>query len=98
MLETTSRLFGLSNRFSKFSSPTVWLGQSADTSCICSTHPELNQKPFLTSLGCALRRPSLRESHFNAQLKTKLGVSGPLMVDSGGFALLMNPTARWPVR
>ena len=98
MLETTSRLFGLSNRFSKFSSPTVWLGQSADTSCICSTHPELNQKPFLTSLGCALRRPSLRESHFNAQLKTKLGVSGPLMVDSGGFALLMNPKARWTVR
>ena len=78
--------------------PTVWLGQSVDTSCICSTHPELSYKPFLTSLGCAIRRPSLRRTHFNSQLKTKLGVTGPLMVDSGGFALLMNPSARWTLR
>lgn len=78
--------------------PTVWLGQSVDTSSICSTHPELNQRPFLTSLGCAIRRPSLRRSHFDGQLKNKLGIKGPLMLDSGGFALLMNPNARWTVR
>ncbi|MBR1212501.1 hypothetical protein JQ641_18025 [Bradyrhizobium sp. JYMT SZCCT0180] len=78
--------------------PTVWLGQSVDTSCICSTHPELSHKPFLTSLGCAIRRPSLHQTHFNGQLKSKLGVTGPLMVDSGGFALLTNPTARWTLR
>lgn len=78
--------------------PVVWLGQSVDTSSICSTYPELSYRPFLTSLGCAIRRPSLRQTHFNGQLRNKLGVTGPLMVDSGGFALLMNPKARWTLR
>jgi queuine/archaeosine tRNA-ribosyltransferase len=78
--------------------PTVWLGQSADTSSICSFHSELNHFPFLTSLGCAIRKPSLKRTHFNAHLKTKLGITGPLMVDSGGFALMMNPRSRWTIR
>ena len=78
--------------------PVAWLGQSADTSCICSTHHELNRTPFLTSLGCAIRKPSLIKTHFNSDLRAKLGVRGPLMVDSGGFALVANPRARWMLR
>jgi queuine/archaeosine tRNA-ribosyltransferase len=77
--------------------PVVWLGQSVDTSSICAGHPDLNSVPFLTSLGCAIRRPALRKTHLNSQLKTKLGIKGPVMVDSGGFALTLNPSARWTV-
>lgn len=76
----------------------VWLGQSVDTSSICSGYEELNSLPFLTSLGCAIRRPSLRRTHLNADLRTKLGLNGPLMVDSGGFALSINPAASWSLR
>ncbi|MGY4317606.1 hypothetical protein [Bradyrhizobium sp. JR3.5] len=76
----------------------VWLGQSVDTSSICSNYQELQSLPFLTSLGCAIRRPSLRKTHLNANLRVKLGLNGPLMVDSGGFALSMNPSAKWSLR
>jgi queuine/archaeosine tRNA-ribosyltransferase len=82
----------------KKNAPMVWLGQSVDTSSLCASHPELRRVRFLTSLGCAIRRPSLRDTHFNSGLREKLGVTGPLMIDSGGFALLMNPRARWTVR
>jgi queuine/archaeosine tRNA-ribosyltransferase len=75
--------------------PVVWLGQSVDTSSLCSSYPELQDGNFLTSLGCAIRRPSLVKTHFNEGLRRKLGVTGPLMLDSGGFALLNNPQARW---
>jgi len=78
--------------------PMIWLGQSADTSSLCAAHDELNQMPFLTSLGCAIRKPSLRNTHFTSDLKKKLGISGPLMVDSGGFALMANPKAQWALR
>jgi queuine/archaeosine tRNA-ribosyltransferase len=77
--------------------PRVWLGQSADTSSICSTHAELSKAPFLVSLGCIIRRPSLRRTHFNSALRSKLGVHGPLMIDSGGFALSMRPQSDWTV-
>jgi queuine/archaeosine tRNA-ribosyltransferase len=75
--------------------PRIWLGQSADTSSICSSYEELKGAAFLTSLGCAMRRPSLRGSHFNSTLRDKLGLAGPLMIDSGGFALMKSPSAKW---
>jgi len=78
--------------------PIIWLGQSVDTSSICAAHSELNKMPLLTSLGCAIRKPSLRSTHFTSDLKAKLGISGPLMLDSGGFALMMNPNSRWTIR
>jgi hypothetical protein len=78
--------------------PTIWLGQSADTSSICASHPELRAGHFLTSLGCAIRRPSLRKTHFHFNVKAKLGITGPLMIDSGGFALLMNPNPNWTAK
>src|SRR3954471_12160417 len=77
--------------------PVVWLGQSVDTSSLCSSYPELQDGNFLTSLGCAIRRPSLVKTHFNGSLRGKLGVTGPLMLDSGGFALLKNSHAKWTV-
>lgn len=77
--------------------PTVWLGQSVDTSSICSSYAELRDVPFLTSLGCGIRRPSLFSSHFNENLKVRLGLFGPLMLDSGGFALSKKPNPNWTV-
>src|SRR6266851_59825 len=78
--------------------PAVWLGQSVNTSSICAGHCELRQAPFLTSLGCAIRRPFLRDNCFGPALRTRLGITGPLMVDSGGFALTTSAGARWTVR
>jgi queuine/archaeosine tRNA-ribosyltransferase len=78
--------------------PLMWLGQSVDTSSICSNYDSLKSAPFLTSLGCAIRRPSLKESHFNKALRLKLGVDGPIMVDSGGFVLSKTPESNWDVR
>jgi queuine/archaeosine tRNA-ribosyltransferase len=78
--------------------PRVWLGQSADTSSLCAGYPDLQNAPFLTSLGCAIRRPSLKDTHFNSGLKAKLGISGPLMIDSGGFALIKAPSSIWSAR
>lgn len=75
--------------------PVIWLGQSVDTSSLCSSYPELRSGSFLTSLGCAIRRPSLKVSHFGENLRERLGVTGPIMIDSGGFALMKNPTAKW---
>lgn len=79
-------------------SPIVWLGQSADTSSLCAGHAELRGLPFLTSLGCAIRRPSLGQTHFNENLRRALGLSGPLMLDSGGFALSRKPDKKWTTR
>jgi queuine/archaeosine tRNA-ribosyltransferase len=77
--------------------PHIWLGQSADTSSICSSYDELRTAAFLTSLGCVMRRPGLRGSHFNSTLRDKLGLAGPLMIDSGGFALMKAPSTKWSV-
>lgn len=79
-------------------SPRIWLGQSVDTSSICARHPELRKASFLTSLGCSIRRPNLRVTHFNSELREKLGISGPLMINSGGFALMNCPNTNWTVR
>jgi tRNA-guanine family transglycosylase len=86
------------SRKEHFRPPIVWLGQSADTSSICSQYSDLTSAPFLTSLGCAIRKPSLKITHFNERLKTKLGIAGPLMVDSGGFALSLAPHSNWTWR
>jgi queuine/archaeosine tRNA-ribosyltransferase len=75
--------------------PLVWLGQSVDTSSICSAFADFDRSAFLTSLGCAIRKPSLRTSCFNGDLRSKIGVHGPLMIDSGGFALSSRPDPKW---
>lgn len=85
-------------RQSTLSHPIVWLGQSAGTGSVCASEPDLRSHHFLTSLGCAIKRPALRRTHFNEKLRDKLGVTGPLMIDSGGFALLMKPNTKWTAR
>lgn len=76
--------------------PVVWAGQSVDTSKILSRYPDFRNQPLLTSVGCAIRRPSLIKNHFHAGLREKLCTKGPIMVDSGGF-VLMTQDVNWGV-
>jgi tRNA-guanine family transglycosylase len=75
--------------------PMMWIGQSVDTSILHITAPEFRGSPVLTSLGCAIRRPSLLPRRFSPHLKATLNVGGPLMLDSGGFAMMKNKAQNW---
>jgi tRNA-guanine family transglycosylase len=75
--------------------PMMWIGQSVDTSILHVTVPEFRDLPVLTSLGCAIRRPSLLARRFGPNLKATLNVSGPLMLDSGGFSMMKNKASNW---
>jgi len=78
-----------------FETPGVWLGQSVRTSVISAAVPELQSAPLMVSLGDALARPRLLERVFNNKLRSHLGVTGPILLDSGGFTLLSQPEAGW---
>jgi tRNA-guanine family transglycosylase len=78
--------------------PIVWLGQSVDTSALVARVPAMQRWPVLTSLGDAMRRRRYLRSHFNGELRSNLGLRGPLMLDSGGFALMKRQAEDWSVR
>jgi tRNA-guanine family transglycosylase len=78
--------------------PMIWLGQSVDTSVLHVSIPEYRSLPVLTSLGCAIRRPSLLQSRFGPNLKSTLRVEGPLMLDSGGYAMMKNNAKSWTAK
>jgi len=40
----------------------------------------------------------LKVTHFGEDLRKKLGVTGPIMIDSGGFVLMKNPSATWSLK
>jgi tRNA-guanine family transglycosylase len=67
----------------------VWLGQSARTTVVTRAYPELRQERWMASLGDAIHRPRMLQTVFTAGLKEKLFVTGPLMLDSGGFTMMM---------
>ena len=75
----------------------VWIGQSVDTSVIHKTFDEYHSLPILTSVGCAIRRPTTVKKKFDTDLRKHVGAGGDLMVDSGGFVLMKNPSAGWGV-
>jgi tRNA-guanine family transglycosylase len=86
---------GLSSRHLKFSDgakiavPLVWLGQSVRTTVVTTRYPELGRECWMVSLGDVVHRPQLAERVFCGDLRTRLGVCGPLMLDSGGFTMMM---------
>jgi tRNA-guanine family transglycosylase len=43
----------------------------------------------MASLGDAIHRPRMLETVFGPNLKDRLSISGPLMLDSGGFTMMM---------
>lgn len=67
----------------------VWLGQSARTTVVTHTYPELASARWMASLGDAIHRPRMLDTVFGPDLKTRLAITGPLMLDSGGFTMMM---------
>lgn len=72
-----------------FAIPPLWLGQSVRTTLVVERYPELAALPFMASLGDAIHRPRLIDAVFRDSLRSRLKVTGPLMLDSGGFTLMM---------
>jgi tRNA-guanine family transglycosylase len=68
--------------------PMVWLGQSARTTVVTRAYPELAGERWLASLGDAVHRPRMAETVFKGGLKERLYVTGPVMLDSGGFTMM----------
>jgi tRNA-guanine family transglycosylase len=66
----------------------VWLGQSARTTVVTRNYAELSQALWMASLGDAIHRPRMLQTIFNGGLRDKLLVTGPLMLDSGGFTMM----------
>lgn len=79
------------------SPPVIWLGQSVDSSVLAARYPSMRAWPLITSIGDAMRRERYLGSHFHAGLRDVLGVSGPVMVDSGGFVLMKQELPGWTV-
>lgn len=73
----------------KFAPPLVWLGQSVRTTVVTRRYPELGRECWMISLGDAVHRPRLIERVFCGDLRSHLSVCGPLMLDSGGFTMMM---------
>lgn len=67
----------------------LWLGQSARTTVVTRAYPELAPERWMASLGDAIHRPRMLETVFGPDLKARLAITGPLMLDSGGFTMMM---------
>lgn len=67
----------------------LWLGQSARTTVVTKAYPALAGARWTASLGDAIHRPRMLETVFGPKLKSRLSITGPLMLDSGGFTLMM---------
>lgn len=67
----------------------IWLGQSARTTVVTRRFPALESAHWMASLGDAIHRPRMLETVFGSQLKSRLAITGPLMLDSGGFTMMM---------
>jgi tRNA-guanine family transglycosylase len=74
----------------KLTLPLVWLGQSVRTTVVTRRYPFFSQECWMVSLGDAVHRPRLIEKVFHADIRERIGVHGPLMLDSGGFTMMMH--------
>lgn len=69
--------------------PLIWLGQSVRTTVVTGRYPSLSRACWMASLGDAVHRPRLIETVFRSNIRQRLGIDGPLMLDSGGFTMMM---------
>lgn len=81
-----------------FQTPILWLGQNLRNRILLALHPELRTAPVIVSLGDAFQRPSFRDRFFTERLRESLNMDGPIMVDSGGYALLARRSLHCDVR
>lgn len=76
----------------------VWLCHNLRNQVLFAQHRSLKQAPVLVSLGDAFLRPSYKDRFFTEELRETLGLKGPIMVDSGGFALMSRRHLRWSMK
>jgi len=76
----------------------LWLCHNLRNRVLFAQYHCLKRAPVLVSLGDAFLRPSYKDRFFTASIKQTLGLCGPLMVDSGGFALMTRRHLRWSMR
>jgi tRNA-guanine family transglycosylase len=69
----------------------VWLGQSARTTIVTRLYPELAGARWMASLGDVVHRPRMAASVFAHGLRERLNVTGPIMLDSGGYTMMTRP-------
>jgi tRNA-guanine family transglycosylase len=69
--------------------PMIWLGQSVRTTVVTRRYPSFSQECWMVSLGDAVHRPRLAETVFRAGIRERIAVNGPIMLDSGGFTMMM---------
>ncbi len=93
---TLERGSGLTGR--TFQTPILWLGQNLRNRILLAHHRELRSAPLIVSLGDAFQRPSFHDRFFTEQLRENLNMDGPIMVDSGGYALLARRSLRCSIR
>lgn len=68
--------------------PIVWLGVSVRPSVITKRYPALAERHWMASLGDAVNQPALIDRVFCQDLKAHLRVTGPVMLDSGGYTFM----------
>jgi tRNA-guanine family transglycosylase len=73
----------------KIGLPLVWLGQSVRTTVVTRRYPSLAGECWMVSLGDAVHRPRLIDAVFRSNIRERIAVDGPLMLDSGGFTMMM---------
>lgn len=78
--------------------PMLWLCQNLRNQVLPAQHDALKRAPVLVSLGDAFLRPSYKDRFFTERLREILGMQGPIMVDSGGFALMGRREQRWSMK
>ena len=76
----------------------VWLCHNLRNQVLFAHHRNLQRAPVLVSLGDAFLRPSYKDRYFTEALRETLGLKGPIMIDSGGFALMSRRHLRWNMK
>jgi tRNA-guanine family transglycosylase len=69
--------------------PMVWLGQSVRTTVVTRRYPSFSHQCWMVSLGDAVHRPRLADTVFRTGIRERIAVHGPIMLDSGGFTMMM---------
>jgi queuine/archaeosine tRNA-ribosyltransferase len=78
--------------------PMLWLCHNLRNQVLLAQHEGLRRAPVLVSLGDAFLRPSYKDRFFTERLRETLGMQGPIMVDSGGFALMGRRELQWSMK
>jgi tRNA-guanine family transglycosylase len=78
--------------------PMLWLCHNLRNQVLLAGCEELRRAPVLVSLGDAFLRPSYKDRFFTERLRETLGLQGPIMVDSGGFALMGRRELQWSMK